>query len=438
MSISHALQGEPASGELNPNGLEPLFSVVGQAVDDGATDVHIDAAADQAALRFRVDGVIQAKERLSPAQARRLLNQIRVAARFPMEAAFVPLEGQFRWCNERTARDVRVTVVPTFGRQESAHLRLLLPLEHWRETSQLGLRPRDLERIESVVRKPHGLALVAGPTGSGKTTTLYALAGLDNLRRKVCASIEDPVEFELPFVRQLEVNERRGLTMAEGLRTLLRTDADVLLIGEIRDAESARTAAQAALAGRLVLASIHGRDAAGAIQAMSYLCVPYPILGGALRLVVAQGLVRKLCRACRRLWRPDDAQQRLFQEAGYAWPETIYEPHGCAECGHSGYAGRTGVFEVGVVDEETGRWLTAGPHQHEVRARLLQQGMQPLTADALQKATDGVTSLVEIVRFFADLEPAAAAHPPEAAQVAGNGAAELGAATACLPIARSP
>lgn len=422
MPAAFALDADAAPIDPALTSFDPLFSVVGRAVNDGATDLHIDVSGEHATLRCRIDGIVQTAERLTAPQARRLLNQIRVAARFPMEAAYAPLEGQFRWSADSQSRDVRVTLVPTFGRQEAAHLRLLLPLQQWRDMHQLGLRDRDQARIEGVMRRPHGLVLVAGPTGSGKTTTLYALAGLENLRRKLCASIEDPVEFALPFVRQMEINERRGLTMAEGLRTLLRTDADVLLIGEIRDEESARIAAQAAMAGRLVLTSIHGRDAAGAVQAMNYLCVPYPVLGGALRLVVAQSLIRKVCRACRRERVVAPSEQRHFQEAGYACPEVVHDPHGCPECDQTGYAGRTGVFEVGVIDEELGRWLAGGPNQQELRAKLLERGMQPLAADALQKVTDGTTSVAEIVRLLSgDEHEAHLGRLPEALAVGGNG-----------------
>lgn len=422
MPVAIAPDADAAPLDPSTGGFDPLFSVVGHAVAEGATDVHIDISGEHATLRCRIDGIVQTRDKLTAPQARRLLNQIRVAARFPMEAAYAPLEGQFRWSGDSQTRDVRVTLVPTFGRQEAAHLRLLLPLQQWRDLHQLGLRDRDLARLENVLRRPHGLVLVAGPTGSGKTTTLYALAGVENLRRKLCASIEDPVEFELPFVRQMEINERRGLTMAEGLRTLLRTDADVLLIGEIRDEESARIAAQAAMAGRLVLTSIHGRDAASAVQAMNYLCVPYPVLGGALRLVVAQSLIRKVCRECRRSRHVDGSEQRHFQEAGFACPEVVHDAHGCSECDQTGYAGRTGVFEVGVIDEELGRWLAGGPNQQELRARLLERGLQPLAADALQKVADGTTSLAEIMRLLnGDEAPMGLARLPEATAVGGNG-----------------
>jgi type II secretory ATPase GspE/PulE/Tfp pilus assembly ATPase PilB-like protein len=194
-----------------------------------------------------------------------------------------PQEGHFRWYSQDCCRDIRSTVVATAPRHEAAHLRLLTPPEEWLDIKNLGLGRREMETIERILGKPHGLILIAGPTGAGKTTTLYSLTGLTDLRGQIAALIEDPAEFDLPYVRQLEIKEHRGFTTEEGLKTILRIDADIILVGEIRDSASAKIAARAALAGRLVMATIHARDAATAIQAMRYLSVPDYVLGSALR-----------------------------------------------------------------------------------------------------------------------------------------------------------
>ena len=379
---------------------ERIFAIVAQAVAESATDVHIDTFGAGATVRFRVDGLVHPKLELTPDDGRRLLNQLKVAADLDIENVHKPLEGQFRWSSGERTCDVRVTIIPSAPRYEAAHLRLLDSANDRREIEDLGLCERDRVQVERVIQSPHGLLLMAGPTGSGKTTTQYALASRDSLSGQIIASIEDPAEFDLPFVRQLEVNARRGLRMEEGLRYLLRMDADVLMVGEIRDQNSARIAAQAALAGRLVMATVHGRDAAGAVEAMHYLSVPYHILGSALRMVIAQNLVRKVCPHCVRRRDLQPHERVLFEDTGVVPPDQVGDPVGCDACIGYGYRGRTGIFEVGVVDDDFGLWLTDGPRQQEVRQRLVERGTTPLAADALRKVAGGITTMREVLRFF--------------------------------------
>lgn len=377
---------------------EPLAGVLADAVEQGATDIHVDTWGDQAAVRFRVDGVIREREPMGPEPARRLLNQLKIAASLDFEATRRPQEGQFRWSDGQLVRDIRVTLIPEAPRNESAHLRVLTRPEDWRHMEHLGLLPTQLEAVRKVMRWPHGLVLIAGPTGSGKTTTLYALTDLEDLRGQVAASIEDPIEFDLPLVRQLEVDEKRGISMKDGLRTLLRMDADVLMIGEIRDGNSAIVAARAALAGRLVLATIHARDAAAAVAAMRYLGVPAYVLASSLRMVLAQNLVRKLCEHCAVTRPPSVAERHWYERAGLPVPETVHVETGCAHCGHMGFRGRTGVFQVGVLDPSHCEWLAGDPPEHEIRERLGREGMQPLSSEFLQRVAAGVTSSREAAR----------------------------------------
>ncbi len=378
---------------------EPLGTILREAVAQEATDIHIDTWRDHAVVRFRVDGAAREFNPLEPDQARRLINQIKVSAKLNVEATLQPLEGQFRWQEGEQVRDIRVTIIPEAPRNEAAHLRLLTRPEEWRHMEQLGMRPEQLATVRGVMQWPHGLVLVAGPTGSGKTTTLYALTELEDLRHLVAASIEEPIEFDLPYVRQLEVDERRGITMKEGLRTLLRMDADVLMVGEIRDGESAIVAAQAALAGRLVLATIHARDAAGAISAMRHLGVRPYVLASSLRMVIAQTLVRKLCGACVTALPTRNTERKLFEQAGLAAPATLRIAKGCPSCRRTGFRGRTGVFQVAVFDESHGAWLADGPPEHEVRERLVQEGTQSLRDELLHCAAEGVISLSEVARL---------------------------------------
>ncbi len=400
------MAGQP--GSVNPktaSDLElptpgPLKATIGRAVMEGATDIHIDAWEDKAALRFRVDGLVHHKETLTYAQTKKIINQIKVSADLDIEATLTPLEGQFRYAREDDVRDIRVSIIPTAPRHQSVHLRLLSSAKDWIHAEELGFRDSDREHIDHVLQSPHGLILISGPTGSGKTTTLHALTETQDLKNQVAASIEDPAEFEMPFVRQLEVNEKRGITMSEGLRTLLRMDADMLLIGEIRDRESASIAAQAALAGRLVLATVHGRDVAGAIEAIHYLDVPYYILGGALRMVISQNLVRRLCENCRKERPLHGFEAELFDSEKVTSPDSVYDASGCATCSKYGYRGRTGVFEVAILDDELGLWLADGPRQQEIRQRFLDEGVRSLRVHALEKVAEGTTSIQEVYRFF--------------------------------------
>ena len=377
---------------------EPLAGILAAAVAQGATDIHVDTWGDSALLRFRVDAVIREQDPLDIEQARRLFNQLKIAANLEFEATRRPQEGQFRWSDGERVRDIRVTLIPEAPRNESAHLRVLTQPDDWLHMEHLGLLPEQLDAVRKVMSWPHGLVLIAGPTGSGKTTTMYALTDLEDLRGQVAVSIEDPIEFDLPFVRQLEVDEKRGITMKEGLRTLLRMDADVLMIGEIRDADSAIVAARAALAGRLVLATIHARDAAAAVAAMRYLGVPAYVLASSLRAVFSQILVRKLCEHCATARPLNAAERSWYEQEGLSVPKEVRYENGCSHCGQSGFRGRTGVFQVGDLNQSHSAWLAGDPPEHEIRERLSGEGIQPLRAQVLRRVADGATSLREAAR----------------------------------------
>jgi general secretion pathway protein E len=379
---------------------EPLAGIANRAINESASDIHIDLWSDEVLVRFRVDGVVHTKERLTPGQGRVLLNQLKVAASIDIDIVHRPVEGHLRYGPPQATRNVRVTIAPTANGNHSAHLRFLSVPQEWRDIRGLGLTQADLERIESAMRNPWGMILAAGPTGSGKTTTLYALAGMSDPQRRVVATIEDPVEFDLPFARQLQVNEQHGLSMEQGLRALLRMDPDILLVGEIRDRDSATIASHAALAGRLVLATVHGRDAAGAVESMHYLTVPNYVLGGALRTVIGQSLVRRVCPRCARQRPPRESERAVFKEFGMHAPQTVLEPVGCDSCHGYGFRGRVGVFEVVPVDDQMGDWIARGQPQHAIRQRFKEAGARSLVADALEKVASGLTSMREILPLW--------------------------------------
>ncbi len=377
-----------------------LHTLVWNAIMDSATDVHLHCVDEGVRIIHRVDGVIVPKAVLPLREGRRLLNQLKSAAGLTVVRAFSPLEGQIDWRDEEATWEIRVTFTPVRDR-ESAHLRLLnMPKDNW-DLSGLGFSTADRDRIASTIRSLSGLILVTGATGSGKTTTMYGLASLMDLRTTTTYSIEDPVEFKLPYAQQIEVDERHGLNMHEGLRTILRMDPDLILIGEIRDKDSAIVASRAALSGRLVLATIHARDAAGAVDALHYLGVPYHIIGSSLRLVIAQNLLRQICGECAQPRELDETETDVFSRFGMSAPKQLLHPGSCAECGWYGYKGRTGIFEVAPIDDEVGALISSGTRHHDLSEKLRSKGIRSMAQDGLAKVTAGITTMEELFRVNA-------------------------------------
>jgi len=376
---------------------DPLRTCIWNAILEKATDVHLHCVAEGLRVLHRVDGIIHPKEVLSPADGRTLLNQLKSASGLNFVRSFKPKEGQLVWPDGQMQWEIRVTLTPVRDR-ESAHLRLLsMPKDRW-DISNLGFTTTDETKVASAVRGLNGLILVTGATGSGKTTTMYCLASLMDLRTTTTYSIEDPVEFRLPYVQQIEVDEQHGLTMHEGLRTILRMDPDLILIGEIRDEESAIVATRAALSGRLVLATIHAQDAAGAVDALHYLGVPYHIIASSLRLVIAQNLVRQLCPQCARPIAPSDEDRELFSQSDIEVPDHLMTACGCPECYSYGYKGRTGLFEVAQVDDEVATFIRSGAHHRELTDCLRKKGVHSMAQDGLEKAAMGTTCMDELRR----------------------------------------
>ena len=405
---SHGQDGSDATSTPYPDLLNTL---IWNAIIERATDVHVHCVEEGVRVLHRVDGTIQPKLLLSLAEGRRLLNQLKSASGLTVTRSFAPLEGQLIWPDEDTKWEIRVTLTPVGGR-ESAHLRFLsVPRDQW-DMSGLGFSMEDQERVCASVRALNGLVLITGATGSGKTTTMYSLASQLDLRAMTTYSIEDPVEFRLPYAQQIEVDEQHGLTMHEGLRTILRMDPDLILVGEIRDQDSAIVASRAALSGRLVLATIHAQDAAGAVDALHYLGVPHHIIGSSLRLVIAQSLVRRICGCCAHPRDLNAEDRELFARFGTEPPESLLQADGCAECNSYGYKGRTGIFEVVPVDEEVAAVIIAGTHHRELLDCLRRKGMHPMAHDGLKKVAAGVTSVEEVSRVCGLAAASPSPHQP--------------------------
>ena len=391
--------------EENPNQTitEPLHSIIQKAVTERATDVHLDPATEGEMVRFRVDGILHEKDRIPFEHRKRILNQVKILTNLDIDRSFLPQDGLFTYKHEGIKHDIRVTIVPINNR-ESIHFRFLTAARQITTLEEIGMGQNDLQVVKNTIKAPTGLILASGGTGTGKTTTMYALANALELDTLVAVSIEDPVEFRNPYIRQVEVDEVHGLTMYEGLRVLMRTDPDVILVGEIRDKQSAVTAARAGLSGHLVLATIHARNPAMVIDVMQNLSIPRYVIGGALRLIVQQDLIRRVCAACARTVKIKPKEKAIFEKYQVPAPDQVYEAVGCETCKGYGYFGRVGVFEVSRINTTFGREIASGMNQKEMEKKLEKLRTHSIIADVLDKATAGITSMEVATRFISDYE----------------------------------
>lgn len=379
--------------------IEPLTTIFTEAINERATDIHIDPFKAGKHVRYRVDGVIHDKPPVPMSMRKRLLNQVKVLIDLDIDKSFVPEEGYISLEIDGIQHDMRVTIVP-IGDREAIHFRFLSSNRNLEGLDKLGMRDNDLEAVQRIIDAPYGMILVAGGTGSGKTTTLYSVANMLKQKRLIIASIEDPVEFRLPYARQLEVSEKHGFSMFNGLRVILRMDPDVIMIGEIRDNQSASTATRAGLSGQLVMATIHARNPTMTVDALNNMNVPRYVIGGALRLIIQQKLVLRVCRECARQVKLTDKDKALFEEHQVPVPETVSEAVGCPECKGYGHKGRIAVFELTSIDQSLGQEIAAGMGTKELSARFEANRKSTMVQDVLYKAADGDVSFDVVKRFI--------------------------------------
>ena len=371
-----------------------INALLTQAVRDGASDVHLEIFESRALVRYRVDGalrdVVEPRRGLHPA----MVSRIKVMASLDIAEKRLPQDGRIALRIAGRAIDVRVSTIPT-NSGERVVLRLLDKQAGRLTLDALGMSQKDRTVVDGLINAPHGIFLVTGPTGSGKTTTLYsALTRLDRKTRNIL-TVEDPVEYELDGIGQTQVNPRIEMTFARALRAILRQDPDVVMIGEIRDLETAQIAVQASLTGHLVLATLHTNDAPGAVTRLIDMGTEPYLLASTLNAVLAQRLVRRLCGACKTPYEPDASERSVF---GVSSPERLYQAVGCAACNFSGYKGRTGIYELLVADDGLRHKIHDGAAESELRAHAVRAGMTRLREDGLRWVRDGATSLDEVLR----------------------------------------
>jgi len=370
-------------------------SVISDAVDRGVSDVRF--APDEGALtvRFRIDGVMSDAARVPRSQAAAVISRIKILADLDISERRLPQDGRIGIVIEGRRVDLRVAIVPLVA-GEAAVLRILDAGRAPLSLDDLGMNQQDRDRLNLPLRRSHGGILVTGPTGSGKTTSLYAVIGLIRSPEKTLMTIEDPVEYRLVGVEQIQVSERTGMTFATGLRAIVRADPDVIMVGEIRDRESAHIAVDAALTGHLVLSTLHTNDAPSAAMRLVDMGIEPYLVASAINCVIAQRLARRLCTTCRRATRVPSEHVGL-QPGGDA---EVFEAVGCPRCRHTGYRGRVGLFEVMNVTDEIRTLIVTQASAHEIGRVAVEQGMSRLRDDGLAKIRNGETTLAELGRVL--------------------------------------
>ncbi|MDO8568258.1 MAG: GspE/PulE family protein [Dehalococcoidales bacterium] len=376
---------------------QALTLIIDEAVKARASDIHVQPEEDSLRVRYRIDGLLHDMFSLPLSTATPLISRIKILASMNIADHHRPQDGQFSIKTKGRLIDIRVgTIATVYG--EMAALRLLDKSKATLTLAELGFLPDSLGKFEKMLKVPYGIIMVSGPTGAGKTTTIYAsINNLDRVGRNII-TIEDPVEYRFKSINQIQVNPKSGITFASGLRSILRLDPNVILVGEIRDAETANIAVQSALTGHLVLSSIHANDAVGVVSRLLDLGIEPFLVSSALIGVVAQRMVRRVCPTCARQVEAPVVEQLIYnKEIGEKRTKFFYGA-GCKSCAHSGYWGRTGLFEILQMSDEMRVSLLKGATANQLRAQAIQEGMVTLLRDGMFKVKADMTTPFEVLR----------------------------------------
>ena len=393
-----------ANAALDSSIIKFVNQILTEAIDVRATDVHIEPFEEQLRIRYRIDGVLQ--ESNVPESVRRfhaaIVSRIKILSHLDIAEKRLPQDGRIKLKISGREIDVRVSIIPMIH-GEAVVLRILDRGDAMLGTEHLGMAPRDRATFDDVLEMPHGIVLVTGPTGSGKTTTLYAaLSKINDVERKII-TVEDPVEYQLRGVNQIQVSTKTGLTFAAGLRAILRHDPDVVLVGEIRDIETAEIAVQASLTGHLVFSTLHTNDAPGAATRLVDMGLEQYLVASSLEVVVAQRLVRVICDQCKQPVSPDETAKARAQ-FGALIPPTLYQGAGCRRCQGTGFRGRQGIFEMMAISDDIRSLILQRAPSHELRKVASRQGMRSLRDDGWRIVAEGRTTIDEVMRNTKDEE----------------------------------
>ena len=377
-----------------------IDALLSDALEARASDIHLEPDTEHTRIRFRIDGVLHERELLPIGLHEALCSRIKILAKLDITEHRLPQDGSIAMLLNGHSVDLRVSTYPTIV-GENVVVRLLDQAAMALQLAELGFAPDMLQPFRQLIRRPHGMLLVTGPTGSGKTTTLYAgLTEINSISQNI-VTIEDPVEYRIPLIRQTQINPKAGLTFAAGLRSLLRQDPDVIMVGEIRDQETAEITLHAALTGHLVFSTLHTNDAAGAVARLLDMSVEPFLLASTLLGVIGQRLVRRICPNCQEGSRTPQALRQRYPEL-----EVLYRGRGCPACRQTGLSGRLGVFELLVVDETMKANIVSRCSSDVLKALAVSQGMRTMRADGLLKVQQGLTTIEELDRVIPpDLVP---------------------------------
>ncbi|MCK4864964.1 MAG: type II secretion system ATPase GspE [Gammaproteobacteria bacterium] len=372
-----------------------INALLARAVKQSASDIHIEPFESRLLIRIRVDGILQEVMQPPRALAPLIASRIKVMAKLDIAEKRLPQDGRISLRIAGRAVDVRVSTMPS-GHGERVVLRILDKQAGRLDLQNLGMDDETLKRMDQLVRRPHGIVLVTGPTGSGKTTTLYAALGRVNNSDKNIVTVEDPIEYYIDGIGQTQVNAKVDMTFARGLRAILRQDPDVVMVGEIRDLETVQIAVQASLTGHMVFSTLHTNTAVGAITRLRDMGVEPFLLSSSLIGVLAQRLIRLLCKECRTPYQPNVSECRLLGIPAEN-PPTLFLPNGCEKCNQTGYDGRTGIYELIEVDDELKKLIHDGSGEHELE-KYVRQHSPSIRADGIRRILKGETSLEEVLR----------------------------------------
>lgn len=397
-----AEQEDIYSDDINNSPIVQLVkTMIEQAVRQRASDIHIEPMEKQVRVRYRIDGALYEKAAYNISLLPALVARVKIIGGMDISEKRKPQDGRITQVVDRREFDIRVSILPTvYG--EKIVMRLTSKNALSREKSQLGLKPHDLQRFDHILKNPHGILLVTGPTGSGKSTTLYTALSELNKEDVNIITVEDPVEANIDGINQVQVNNKADLTFASALRSILRQDPDIIMIGEIRDQETASIAVQASITGHLVVSTLHTNSAASTITRLVDMGIEPYLIADSTVGVIAQRLVRRLCPDCKRAKKADAEDLEMLMRK----PDedlTIYEPCGCAKCDGTGFRGRIGVYEIMEVTPQLKHIISKGGEVEAIKAQALKDGMHTLRMSATELVLDGTTSVQEMMRVSFDL-----------------------------------
>lgn len=389
--------------------VEILKSIVEYAVSLNASDIHFEPFFNNLVIRYRVDGVLREAFDLPKQVEPTLIARIKILANLQIDEHRLPQDGRFKFqVGEKETIDIRVNIIPVlYG--EKAEMRLLKSTSRPLMLEDIGFSKDAIDIVNAEIKKPHGMILVTGPTGSGKTTTLYAILSILNTPKVNITTIEDPIEYEVGGINQIQVNMKAGVTFAAGLRAILRQDPNIIMIGEIRDSETVTIAVQSALTGHLVLTSLHTNDAPSALPRLLDMGAPAFLLASTVNLAIAQRLVRKICLSCIESYQPSEEARRLalaqFELAGHKLdenliPRSLYRGRGCNVCSGMGYKGQLAIFELMRMSDTIKSLVLKMAPAGDIRDQAIKEGMVTLFQDGLDKAKRGITTLDEVLRVI--------------------------------------